>query len=173
MYILKQIFSLLKVLNSETGEKQIALGIACGLILGFSPSLSLQSIFIFILLLLFKIQMGSAFVSAFFFAFIAWVLDPLFHTVGSHVLEMEGLQGLFTTMYNLPIVPFTKFNNSVVMGSGIIAFLLFPVTYFLSVKLIIKYREVIVARFQNSKFWKAVKATKFYSWYMKYEERFG
>lgn len=171
--ILKQIFALLKVLNSDKGENQIAAGIACGLVLGFAPALSLQTIFIFIVIFFFRIQAGAAFTSAFFFSFIAWILDPAFDIVGSSILEMEAMHGLFTTMYNLPIIPFTKFYNSVVMGAGALSIVLSPFMYLIAKKLIIKYRVTILARFQETKFWKAVKATGFYKWYVKYDELYG
>lgn len=171
--ILKQIFALLKVLNSDTGENQIAAGIACGLVMGFAPALSLQTILIFTMIFFFRIQAGAAFASAFFFAFIAWLLDPVFHQVGMAVLEMDSLEGIFTTLYNLPIIPFTKFYNSIVMGAGVISLFLFPFMFFLTKKLVIKYRVTVLARFQETKFWKAVKATGFYKWYAKYDELYG
>lgn len=171
--MLKQVFALLKLLNSDTGENQLAAGIACGLILGFAPALSLQTILVFILLFFFRIQIAAAFASAFMFAIIAYVFDPIFHQIGSLVLEMESLKGLFTNLYNLPIVPFTKFYNSVVMGAGIVSILLFPLVFILAKVLIIKYRSTIVKRFEQTKFWKAVKATSFYKWYAKYEELYG
>ena len=171
--ILKQIFSLLKLLNSDTGTNQIAAGVAAGLILGFSPILSLQSLLILILMIFLRIQIGAAFVSAFFFSFCAWVLDPVSHSVGRSVLETESLRGLFTTLYNLPIVPFTRFYNSIVMGSGLIAVVLAPIVFFGARLLIQKYRVHVVARFQQTKFWKLVKATAFYQWYAKYDSIFG
>src|SRR5690606_17613539 len=151
--------------NSDTGENQLAAGIACGLVLGFAPALSLQTILIFILLFFFRIQMGAAFTSAFFFALIAYIFDPSFHIIGSIILEMNALKGMFTTLYNMPIIPFTKFNNSVVMGAGVVALILCPFVFILSRKLIIKYRVTVVERFKQTKFWKAVKATGFYKWY--------
>lgn len=171
--MLKQAFALLKLLNSDTGENQLAAGIACGLILGFAPALSLQTILVFILLFFFRIQMGAAFASAFMFAIIAYIFDPVFHSIGSSVLEIETLKGLFTILYNLPIIPFTKFYNSVVMGAGVVSILLFPFVFVLSKTLIVKYRNTVVKRFQQTKFWKAVKATGFYKWYAKYEELYG
>jgi len=74
--ILKQLFALINLLNSDTGTNQIAAGFACGLILGFAPMLSLQALLVFICLFLFRIQIGAALVSGFFFAFIAWLFDP-------------------------------------------------------------------------------------------------
>jgi len=171
--LLKQLFAFIKVLNSDTGENQIAAGIACGLILGFAPALSLQTILVFILIFLLRIQAGAAFTAAFFFALIAWALDPLFDSIGGMVLELEALSGLFTVLYNMPIVPFTKFYNSVVMGAGVLSIILFPVVFFLSKILIQKYRKSVLERFQNTKFWKAVKATGLYKWYAKYEQLYG
>ena len=171
--ILKQLFALLKLLNSEKGEKSIAVGFACGLILGFAPVFSLQTLLVIFVILLFRVQAGAAFASAFFFAFIAWVLDPVFDSVGSVILEMDVFSGIFTTLYNMPIIPFTKFNNSIVMGAGIVSIILSPFIYVISKKMIVKYRVTVVKRLEKTKFWKAVKATSFYKWYAKYTELYG
>jgi uncharacterized protein (TIGR03546 family) len=171
--LLKQIFGLIKLLNSETGTNQIAWGIAAGFVLGMSPMLSLQTLLIIFLILIFRIQAGAAFLAAFFFKFVAYLLDPYFALAGALVLESSSLKGLFTTMYNMPLVPLTRFNNSIVMGSGLTAILLMPVIYIVSRMLIVKYRIAIVQRFQNTKFWKAVKATAFYKWYATYDSFYG
>lgn len=168
--ILKQLFAFIKLLNSDTGNVSLAMGMTCGFILGMTPSLSLHSLFIFLILFLFRIQIGAALLAAFFFKFIAFILDPLFHTVGSKVLEIESMQGIFTQLYNMPLIPFTRFNNSIVMGSAVITFILAPFVFVISQFLIIKYREIFVARFKETKIWKAVQATKFYQWYYKYEQ---
>jgi len=167
--ILKQLFGFIKLLNSDTGTNQLAAGIAAGFILGMTPSLSLQSLLIFFCFFLFRIQAGAAMLSAFFFSFVAYILDPLFHTVGSSILEMPSLQGLFTQMYNMPIIPFTRFNNSVVMGSGIVALLLSPLVYIVGKALVIRYRVTVVERIKQTKAWKALKATTFFKWYYTYD----
>ena len=171
--LLKQIFAFLKLLNSETGNNQIAAGVAAGFILGMTPALSLQSLLVFILLFFFRIQIGAALISGFFFAFPAYLLDGVCHQVGTLVLEMPSLKVLFTVLYNMPLVPMTRFNNSIVMGSGVFAIILTPVVFFASKAIIRQYRAQIVARFQQTKFWKLVKATSLYQWYVKYDEYFG
>lgn len=171
--ILKQIFGLLKVLNSDTGENQIAAGIACGLIMGFSPALSLQTLLVFIIIFIFRVQAGAAFASAFFFAMVAYIFDPMFDQVGQVILEMDSLTPLFTSLYNMPIVPFTKFYNSVVMGAGVVAIAMFPIIFVLTKILVKKYRLKVVAKFEKTKFWKAIKATSFYKWYAKYDQLYG
>ena len=171
--ILKQIYGLLKLLNSDTGTNQIAAGVAAGFVLGMSPMLSLQSLLIFLCIFLFRIQAGAAFLSAFFFAFVAYVLDPLFHFVGSLILERPEFQESFTKMYNMPLVPFTRFNNSVVMGAGVIAIALFPITFWLARRLVVQYRVTVAERFRQSKLVKALKATTLAQWYSKYEQLYG
>lgn len=171
--LLKQIFALLKVLNSDTGENQVAAGIACGLVLGFAPLLSLQTILVITILFFLRVQVGAALTSSFFFALVAWVFDPAFDRVGRKVLEMDELRELFTTMYNLPIVPFTKFYNSVVMGAGVTSLILMPFVFFLSRLAIVKYRKKVLSKLENTKLWKAVKATSLYKWYAKYNELYG
>lgn len=171
--LLKQLFQLLKLLNSETGTNQIAAGIAAGFILGMSPFLSLQGLLVISLAIVFRIQFGACMVAAFFFKFIAYLLDPVFHQVGLAILNTEGLETIFTTLYNMPIIPFTRFNNSVVMGSGIVAILMSPLIFVLSRIMIVKYREKVVEKFKQTKLWKAIKATSLYKWYYKYDNLYS
>lgn len=168
--ILKQLFSFIKLLNSDTGNISLAMGMTCGFILGMTPVLSLHSLLVFLFIFFFRIQLGAALVTAFFFKFVAFLLDPVFHAVGSQVLEMESLKGFFTTLYNMPIIPYTRFNNSIVMGSAVVTFMLSPFVFIFSQKMIIKYRETVLARFKETRFWKAVEATRFYQWYYKYDQ---
>ncbi len=171
--LLKQIFAFVKLLNSDTGHNQLAAGLACGLVLGFAPILSLQALLILLVIFFFRVQMGAAFLSAFFFKFVAYLLDPAFNEVGKVILENKSLRPLFISMYNMPFVPLTRFNNSIVMGAGVISILLLPFAIIIFRILIIKYRVTVVARFQQTKFWKLVKATSFYKWYVKYNELYG
>lgn len=171
--LLKQIFGFLKLLNSDKGENQIAVGIACGLILGFAPSFSLQTLIVIVVLFFFRIQVGAAMIAMFFFAIIAWVFDPIFDSIGRVALEVSILKSLYTSMYNMPIIPFTKFNNSVVMGSLVLSFILAPLVFIVSKVMIIKYRKEVFEKFKETKFFKAVKATGFYKWYAKYDSLYN
>ncbi len=171
--LLKQIFGFLKLLNSDTGSTSISTGVAAGFILGMAPMLSLQGILVLCLILFFRIQIGAAFISAFFFAFIAFILDPVFHSIGEAVLTEKSLIETWTTLFNMPLVPLTRFNNTVVMGAGIISILLCPFIFILSKFLVNKYRVVIVERIKETKMWKAIKATSLFKWYYKYDNLYG
>lgn len=171
--LLKQIFGFLKLLNSDTGTNQLAAGVAAGFVLGMTPAFSLQTILIILIILFFRIQIGAALLGAFFFAFPAYLMDPMFSKVGEILLETKGLSGLWTSLYNMPIIPYTRFYNSLVMGSGIVAFALSPLIFILSKKMIQKYRVVVVEKFKETKFWKAVKATALFKWYAKYDSLYS
>ena len=166
--LLKQIFAFLKLLNSDTGTNQLASGLAMGLVIGFSPFLSLQTLIVITLCFFFRIQLGAAFLSAFFFKFVAFLLDPVADLIGRAVLESSVLRPAFVSLYNMPIVPFTRFNNSIIMGSGIIGFVLAIPMFFVFKSMIIKYRHALETYIKSTKWWKAMKATALFKWYDTY-----
>lgn len=171
--LLKQIFNFLKLLNSDTETSPLAYGLALGLILGFAPFFSIQTLIVLLIVFVFRVQLGAAFLSAFFFKFIAFLFDYPAHLLGKTVLEAESLRPLFVSMYNMPFVPMTRFNNSIVMGSMVVSVLLFPFAFYGFKALIVAYRATVVARFKDTKVWKAFTATKIYNWYTKYDELYG
>ncbi len=171
--IIKQFINFVKLLHSENGTKQIAWGLTLGVILGFSPFFSLQTFFVFLILFAFRVQIGAAFLSAFVFKFIAYLIDPAANLLGKWALEDQTLRPIWTMLYNMPIIPYTRFNNSIIIGSFLFAVLLSPFFYFGFIKLIQKYRTTIVQKFESSKAWKAFKSTRFYIWYSKYQDLYG
>ncbi|MFN7904739.1 MAG: TIGR03546 family protein [Pseudobdellovibrionaceae bacterium] len=171
--LLKQLFQFFKVLNSDTGTNQIASGLALGVLLGFAPFLSLQTFLVLFLVFFFRIQLGAAFISAFFFKFVAYLFDPAADHLGRAILEMESLRPLFIAMYNVPLLPLTRFNNSIVMGSLVVSLILVVPAYFVFKKIVLQYRIQVVARFKQTKFWRAFTATTFYQWYCKYDNLYN
>ncbi|MBN1596194.1 TIGR03546 family protein [candidate division FCPU426 bacterium] len=126
MFWLKAVRSLLAVLQSEDSPWQVAGGVALGMVMGFSPLSGIQNVVLFLLIMFLNVNVGGALLSAALFALLAALLDPLSHHLGYALLvQTDGLTPLWTSWYNAPIVPFTRFNNTVVMGSFILALLLF------------------------------------------------
>jgi uncharacterized protein (TIGR03546 family) len=171
--LLKQIFQFFKLLNSDTATNQLAAGLAFGVILGFAPILSIQALLVLFCCFFFRVQLGAAFLSAFFFKFIAYLFDPLTDKLGQWILESPALRPTFVYLYNIPFFPLTRFNNSIVMGSALVSFILVIPLFFLFKALILRYRETVVARYQQSKIWKAWAGTSLYKWYTKYQELYG
>jgi uncharacterized protein (TIGR03546 family) len=171
--LLKQVFAFLRLLNSDTATTSLAAGLSLGIVLGFSPLLSLQAILLIVLCLFVRIQLGALLVSAFFFKFVAYLFDPVTDALGRAILESSGLRSLFVNLYNIPLVPLTRFNNSVVMGSAAVGLILAVPMFFVFRAIILKYRELVVARIKGTKWWKAMQATAFFKWYATFDKLYG
>ena len=171
--LLKQLINLIRLLHSDTGQNQIAAGLAFGVFLGFAPFVSLQTILVLLIVFFFRVQLGAAFLSAFFFKLVAFLLDPVADPIGRSLLENPSFRSTWTYMYNVPFLPMTRFNNSIILGSFAISIVLCPILFFVFKKLVLKYRSTVAQRLESSKAWKAIKATKIYDWYGKYRDLYG
>ena len=163
--IMKYIAKLLKALASEATPAQIAGGVILGMIIGLTPLSSPHNLIILVLLLIFKVNLGMAFLSFTIFSGIAYLADPLFHSFGTYLLELESMQETWTAMYENEWWALTNFYNTVVIGSFVSAIIfaipLFPiVTYG-----VVQYREHIHEKVLKWKIVQAFKSTKFYSIY--------
>lgn len=163
--ILRYIAKLLKALASEASPGQIAGGIILGMIIGLTPLSSLHNLFIIVLILILKVNLGMAFFSFAIFSGIAYLADPIFHSFGIWLLELESMQQTWTNMYNNEWWALSKFYNTVVIGSFTAAVLLCIPTYFLAKYGVVQYRKHIHEKVQKWKLVKAFKGTKFYSIY--------
>ena len=95
-------------------------------------------------------------------------MDPLFHHFGYFILvDLSFLKGLWTTLYNVPVIALSKYNNTVVMGSLATSLLLCLPVFLLVKKGIISYRENIDTKMQKWKIVQMVKGSKLYSIYQK------
>ena len=167
-YIISQVISLIKLLHSENGSKQIAAGLTLGLLLGLSPIASLQGLIIITLLFILKVQIGAAFAMAAVTKVLSVMMVATLAALGEKVLSMGQLRPLFTLLYNLPIFPYTNFNHSVVMGGFIFSLILGPALFFIFNYLINKYQVTAVEKIKKTSIWRAIQASTLYQWYAKY-----
>jgi len=163
--MIKMIAKFLKVLNSETEPGQISLAFCFSMILGLTPLMSPHNLVVILLMLLVRVNLSACILGWLFFSGIAYLLDPLFHRFGAALLTAPALEGLWTSLYNIALFRFAKFNNSIVMGSLIFSLILFIPLYFLSNQVIRKYRDHILAWVQKTKLMQAFKANKLYKAY--------
>ncbi len=167
MIPLQFLSKLLKILRSGATPPQIAGGFILGMIIGLLPSFwNPINILVILLIIILNVNIATALFSFALFSGIAYLMDPAFHSLGYFLLaDVRALYGFWTTLYNIPFVPFTGFNNTVVLGSFIAALiLLFPV-FWLVKRFIIRYREKYEPRVQQLKIVKIMKASGWYRWY--------
>ncbi|MEQ9091762.1 MAG: TIGR03546 family protein [Balneola sp.] len=163
--ILKYVAKLLKALSSEASPNQLAGGFILGMIIGLTPVLSVHNLVILVLIIILKVNIGMAILAFLIFSGIAYLADPLFHSFGIWILENDGLQDTWTSMYNNELWAITKFYNTVVIGSFISALVLCIPMFPLTKTGVIQYRKHIHEKVMKTKFAKALKGTKLYSVY--------
>jgi uncharacterized protein (TIGR03546 family) len=126
---LKILSSLAKALQGGGDPRHVAAGFALGAVWGLVPKGNLFSVIFLLLFFFLQADKGVALVTALLFTSAGYLLDGLAHGVGLALLTAGGLKPLWAWLYNLPIVPLTKFNNTVVLGNLAIGLLLYLPLY--------------------------------------------
>ena len=106
-----------QALAAQDSPKQLAAGFALGAAVGLIPKASLLAQLLLILLTASEASMATGALAMVIFAALGYLLDPVLHPIGAFLLGQAALHGLWTWLYNLPIVPWTEFNNTVVLGA--------------------------------------------------------
>lgn len=151
---------ILKVLNSETAPAQIAAAVLLALFMGLSPLGSPHNLFLLLLVLVLRVNLSLFLVSLALFSGIAWLLDPLAHTLGLALLQAGALEGLWTTMYNTGFWRFLGFNNTLVMGQLVMALALAVPVFFGVTFLVRNYRDHMLEYIQKSRLMMMLKGNK-------------
>ncbi len=150
--ILKWLFTLLKIVNSNKNTGEIAAGFSFGIMLTLIPGGNLLWVVLFVIGFFTRLNLMAAFLTLGMGKLLVPFVDPLLDTIGYMVLTNNGLRPLFTALYNIPLVPLTAFNNSIVMGGFVLSLVLAFPLWLLFKKITILYRKQIRDRLRNTKF---------------------
>jgi uncharacterized protein (TIGR03546 family) len=165
MIWLKIISKIIRILNAEATPKQIAGGVMLGMIIGVTPTFSLHNIVVVFLILVIKVNLTAAILSMFAFDLIAYGLDPFSDWIGYGILTSTALRPVWIEAYNAAIIPFTRFNNTIVMGSFVISLILLYPIFRLTKYGVERYRSDLASTFQRWRIVRAVKMSRFYRYY--------
>ncbi|MBI4244850.1 MAG: TIGR03546 family protein [Planctomycetes bacterium] len=166
-FLLNQLRKLLKAFNKDATPAQIAGGFMLGSILGLIPKFNLFGFILMALILLIRVNISMSIVGMALFSALGFFTDLLIEGLGYGILNLGFLHGLWTFLYNLPIVPWTAFNNSMVMGNLIFGLILaFPVYKGMS-WFVVYYRNNVKDKIMKWKFMQVLMASKVYQWYEK------
>ncbi|MFC1521734.1 TIGR03546 family protein [Elusimicrobiota bacterium] len=161
--------SIIQVLSGKKSPQAMAAGFALGAILGLMPKDNLFGIAVFLVFFLTTVDKGSAFMAAFLFTPIGYLLDTPAHNIGYLLLaDTQSLTPLWTYLYNTPIIPWTKFNNTVVMGHLVIGLILYIPNYFLFKYLVGYYQKHWKKKVENLAVVKALKGMRIFQLFSKY-----
>ena len=168
MVFLPVIGNLIGILNDKSSANQIALAAALGAMAALLPGFGLISLCLFIVIFLLNVNIAAAFLAMASFKPVGFLLDPIAHKVGLILLvKTPALKPFWTLLYNLPFVPFTRFNNTVVLGSLALGLLAFPFIFILTRTFVNIYREKWRAHINKWKVVQIIKANKIFLFYQK------
>ena len=114
---------------------QVALGATLGMFVGMVPKDTLIAFLACLLILASAANLYCSILSALTFSIIGWFIEPLLHKLGAVVLSNDMFGRLWSALYQLPVVPWTRVNNTVVMGS-VVASLIFAYPLFATIRAI-------------------------------------
>jgi uncharacterized protein (TIGR03546 family) len=164
--LLKLLQSVIATLHSEGTPGQVAAGFALGAALGLTPLVNLHNLVVLVLLAVLNVSFAGGMLGMAVFAPVGFLLDPLLDRLGrTLLLDTPALTPLWTSWYNAPVVPYTNFNNSVVLGSVVAWLVLFAPIYLLAHVGVRRYRARYAERVRSSRFYRAVTASKGYNVY--------
>jgi uncharacterized protein (TIGR03546 family) len=163
--------SLAAALQGDETPDHLAAGFALGAAMGLVPKGNLFGLIFFLLFFFFRVDKGLALLTAFIFTPVGFILDPVAHAVGLALLTAEPLKPVWTLLYNLPVVPFTRFNNTVVLGNLVIGLALFWPLFALFRKAVFAYRATWKERLDRTPAMKAIKSWGWVQSYLTWREK--
>lgn len=166
MLFLKFLSKLIMTLREGASPAQIAGGFTLGMFLGLMPFFNLYSLMVFLTILLLNVNFSMAILAWSCFGLFSFALDSIFHNIGYYLLvEVTALKAFWTTLYNIPLFPFTRFNNTVVLGSFMVALTLSIPLFLLTRISVIAYREKLETKIKKLKIVTFIQGTKLYQLY--------
>ena len=161
--MIKAIAKLLLALNGNVKKSQLAAGFAWGLLLGLVPAGNFFWVVLFLVSFFFRHNHASKLLSMAALKLLSPLTAPVVDALGWEILHIGALRPLFTTLYNMPFVPFTRFNNTLVAGGLAGGIALWLPVFGLCMILIPLYRNTVAPKIRNSKLVKAIGKIPFLS----------
>jgi len=162
---LRLLKDLLKALHGGKDPRDLAAGFALGAALGMVPKGNLLAVVFFLLFFIFRVDKRMAFLSAGLFTGLGYAWDGAAHDLGWALLKAPALGGLWTALYDMPIVPLTRFNNTVVLGNLVLGLALYAPLYFGFLKAIEFYDSNLKGHIESLPIVKALTGWRFYEQY--------
>jgi uncharacterized protein (TIGR03546 family) len=170
MILINFLAQILNILRSAATPSQIAAGFVIGMVAGLTPSLFVLIIVILLFVIL-NVNISSGLLAIAIFGFIGYLIDPLSNALGYAVLVQVGfLKPVWTAFYDMPFIPLTGFNNTVVMGNFILAIILIIPIYNTAHLGMITYRQRYKKKVEQSALFRYVQGWNVYQWYSKLKQ---
>ncbi|MEQ8848487.1 TIGR03546 family protein [Botrimarina sp.] len=127
-WLLRPLRTLLGVLLTNDSSRQVAAGVAIGVVLGAAPLGSLTAVALGVVLCSLRVNKAAGLLAAAGVAAATPLLDPFTHKLGLKVLTVPSLQSTYAAAYDAPLGPWWGLHNTVACGSLLLGlYLSYPV----------------------------------------------
>lgn len=155
--MLGYLLNLFKSLNSNSHPGEIAHGVALGVIMGMVPKDNVLWYILFIFFFFIRINKAVYLLVTLVVSLFISPADMLLDSLGYQVLMYEPAIPVYRQLLDIPFVAFTKFNNTIVMGSLVAGIILYIPVYILSRLLVKLWRTIVAPWITSSKLWVGIK----------------
>ncbi|MDR0390239.1 MAG: TIGR03546 family protein [Spirochaetaceae bacterium] len=159
--MIKPLAKLIVALNGNVKGSQIAAGFAWGLLLGLVPVELIWGVLFLLSFLFFKHNQAAKALGLILFKLLGGLIAVPLDLLGWELLHIEALQPAFTTLYNMPLSPFTRFYNTLVAGGLVAGLVLWIPVFFLGRLAIFGYRNTLAPKIRENKLVKGIKNIPF------------
>ncbi len=174
MFWINWIKGVVHAFNADTSPNQTAGAFVLGATIGLIPKSNLSTLILFLITWVFRVNVGVAMLAMGVFSLLGYALDPYTEKLGFWLLsDTPALHGLWTSLYNLPVVPYFAFNNTLVMGNLAAGLILALPLFFLMRQLIVVYRTRYRQQVMESRWMKLIKASDLYQKYDALYKKWG
>lgn len=132
MFVLRPFRLFFKALVVDATPRQMAFGFALGVLVGLVPKGNLLAIALMMLMCSLRVNLGVGLATVFVSSWAGMLLDPITHRIGEFLLTSKPLRPLWEIMNDTLLLPWTDFNNTIVLGSFSLGLAAFVPLYFLS-----------------------------------------
>lgn len=154
-WFIKPLRLLANTLRDTSSYRRIAYGIAVGMVVGLVPKDNLTAVLLGMIMFSLRINLAAALGSAMLFSWIGVLADPLSNRIGFYLLTASNLQTFWAWLYQQPLMAWTGFHDTTVLGSLILGLWLFYPVYRISKqqikRLLDRYGEAMTERMARYK----------------------
>ncbi|MFM8268959.1 MAG: TIGR03546 family protein [Pseudomonadota bacterium] len=145
-----------KTLGKDKSDFQIALGISTGMMLGLIPVTTLHWFLLLIFVFTLRMNLLATLLSTVLFSVVSFLVSFPIEAFGYWMLTShQSLIPIYAQAYHSPLIPFTAFHQTHVMGGTLLGVLLFFPVLVISQRLTHKYRDALHAYWLSTRIQKA------------------
>ena len=128
-WVFKPLKFLAGAMRALSSPRRIAAAVALGMLVGLVPKDNLTAAVLGMLLLSLRLNLAAGSLSTLLFMWIGMLSEPILDRVGYALLTLPSLEPYWSRLYQLPLVPWTGINNTLVLGSLVLGLALFYPVY--------------------------------------------